>query len=176
MPRAGRDRRRRATGAEVDRRQVVAHLTRAVTAVGGVPLTELPGAVLAPALHGGGVEDRARVVAAGCDRCRRAAGTEVDGGEDGTHLTGHVAAVDRVAETELAGGVVAPALHGTGVEQRACVRCSGRDGRHGVLGADVDRREEVAHLAGPVAGVAGLGLTELAPNVATPALHRQVVE
>ena len=97
-------------------------------------------------------------------------------GRTGTHLTCHVAAVDRVAETELAGGVVAPALHRAVAQDAHVWAAPGRDGRHGVLRTDVDRREEVAHLAGPVTGVAGLGPTELARSVATPALHRQVVE
>ena len=62
---AGIDGRGRAAGAEVDRREVVPHLIRAVADTDGVALPELPGAVVAPALHGAVVEQSARAVGAG---------------------------------------------------------------------------------------------------------------
>ena len=165
-----------AAGAEVDGGEVVAHLAGCVAAVVGVAQAELPVAVVAPALDGAVVEERAGVVAAGGDRGGGAAGAEVDGGEVVAHLAGLVAAVVGVAEAELAVAVVAPALDGAVVEQRAGVVVAGGDRGGGAAGAEVDGGKVVAHLAGLVAAVVGVAEAELAVVVVAPALDGAVVE
>ncbi len=111
MVSAGRDRRRRASGAEVDRGEVVTELSWAVAAVGGVALAELPRDVGSPALHRVVVEERTRVSDAGGDRDCRTSGAEVDGWQVVTHRADLETARDGVALAELSVVVASPALH-----------------------------------------------------------------
>ena len=64
--------------------------------------------------------------------------------------------------------VVAPALDGAVVEQRAGVGVAGGDGGGGAAGAEVDGGEVVAHLAGRVAAVGGVAEPELADGRCRP--------
>src|ERR1017187_9819188 len=81
--------------ADVDGRQVVAHLSgcgAALAAAHGDGQPELAGAVAAPALHGPVVEDRAGVAASRDDSHRSPCRPEVDGGQVVGHLAWSVAA------------------------------------------------------------------------------------
>ncbi len=90
-------------------------------------------AAVAPAAHGAGVEDGARVGRAGRDRHRPPA--EVDRRHGGGE-----AHVGRVAVAEPAVGAEAPALHRAVVEDRAGVEVARGDGAGGAAAAEVDRR------------------------------------
>ena len=95
---------------EVDRREGVTHLARLVAdpLTGG--LSERAGPTgRAPALDPAVVEERTDVAGAGREGRRAVAAPEVDGGEVRAHRFGSVAAVDRVAQAELAVLVHSPA-------------------------------------------------------------------
>src|SRR5690606_17448666 len=112
-------------GVEVDGSEGVAHLARIAASAGRVALAELAGSVVAPALDGGIVEDRARVVVAGGEVDDGAAGAEVDGSEGVAHLAGVGATVGGVAKAKLAGAVGAPAADRAKVQKDAGVPIAG---------------------------------------------------
>jgi len=92
---AGRDGGGGTAGPQVHRRHG-RDVARVAADAGGAVLPQLPVEVVAPALDGGVVEDRARVLGAGGDGGGSAAGAQVDGGEGG-HLAGLVAQVAEAA-------------------------------------------------------------------------------
>ena len=91
-----------AVAAEVDDRQVVAHLVSPVTAILRVAVPELAVAVVAPALHRTTVEDHTHQIVAGKDRQCRAAGAEIDDRQVVAHLLETGTTIIRVAVPELA--------------------------------------------------------------------------
>ena len=123
---ARRDRRRRASGAEVDGGEVVTELSWTVTPVRGVTLPELTRDVVSPALHRVVVEERTRVSDAGGDRDCRTSSAEVDGWQVVTHRADLETARDGVALAKLSVVVASPALHrpvrqaGAGVVWSGC--------------------------------------------------------
>src|SRR5688572_13280786 len=94
-----------------------------------------------------------------------AGGEQLDAREEVAHLALRVAAILRVAEAELAGVVVPPALRRAVAERGAADGRKGECGelhRHGREGvAEVDGGEGVAHLALLVATVLGVAEAEL---------------
>ncbi|CAB5064767.1 unannotated protein [freshwater metagenome] len=162
--------------AEVDRRKAVAHLAGVVPAVVRIAETKVRVSVVAPALDRVVVEEHTAVDASGAHDFGDASGAEVDGGEVVSHLAGVVAPVARVTEPQLAVVVLAPALDGVVVEDRAGVPHARIDGLGGASGAEVDGGEVVSHLAGVVTPVVGVPVAEFTNLVESPTLHRVVVE
>ena len=156
METAGGDRGRGASGPELDRGQVVAHLVQGGTDGGGVALAELTGRVVSPALHARIVQQRARMVTAGGDRGRGASRPELDRGQVVAHLVQGVTEIGGVALAELTGRVVSPAFDLAVGQQRArMVTAGGQRGlapthraRHTLVRVGADRpaaRRQHAH-------------------------------
>jgi hypothetical protein len=106
------------------------------------------------------------------DRGGGPSGAEVDGADGVGRLV--VADVVGVAQTELAVGVPAPALHGAVVEDRARVRVGCRDGCGCTSYAEADGADCGGRLV--VADVGHGAHAELAVTVVAPALHAPVVD
>ena len=129
------------SAAEVDRRQVVAHLTSCAATVVHVTVAELAAPAKAPALHAAAArKHRARAEPARRDGADAHAAAEVDRVQVVAHLAGLVAEVLGVAGAELAERARAPALQLAVVEHRARVATAvvaGRAGaeRESVIGA-----------------------------------------
>src|ERR1043166_1892142 len=142
-------------------RLVIADVVLPQRSIGALGITKLAGPGLAPAPHRAGVEQRAGVESTRRDRDRAAAERYVSGGarrSPGADVL--VVEPGVLAVPELTAGVVPPAAHRAGIEQRARVICAGRkrDGgateRHVSSGA---RRLIVADRVGiAVAELAGL--------------------
>ncbi len=166
---------RRAPRPELYHRQGVPHLARGVPTGGGVPQAQLAEVVATPALDGAVVQP-----GAGVEPARRQAGGEEPSAQhdwrQGRHLAGFVAAGERVALTQLAVGVLAPALHGAVVEDGARVHGTGGDRRRCVPPAQVHRRQLNAHLVGLVTTVLRVADAQLPVGVVAPALHTAVAQ
>ena len=110
------------SAAEVDRRQVVAHLTSCAATVVHVTVAELAAPAKAPALQAATArKHRARAEPARRDRADTHAAAEVDRVKVVAHLAGLVAEVLGVAGAELAERARAPALQLAVVEHHARV-------------------------------------------------------
>ena len=105
------------------------------------------------------------------ERRRRAPGPQAHCREVVAHLPRPVAPARRVAETELAVRVGAPALHRTVVETGAGVACPHDHLQRTPAGAEPHGPQNASHLPGVVALRAGVAPAELARAVGTPALH-----
>src|SRR5690606_7547858 len=101
---AGRHRGGGATGADVDSGQGVAHLAVLAPPRPGVAQPERARVVAPPPPEGAGVEHGAGVAVARVDLDGGPARTERDVGQGVAHLARPVAAVDDVAQAELAAG------------------------------------------------------------------------
>ncbi len=136
--------------------QGIAHLAGLVT-VGrfAVAHPERPGDVAPPALDRAIVERGAGMRGKGVEAQGSAAGAEIDRQQRITHLARLVAAMLLVALSELAVEVPAPALHGAVIEERAGEAVAGGDRDGGTAGAEIDRRQRIAHLARLVAAHIG---------------------
>ena len=164
------------SGAEFDRREIVAHLIRVVATVGGVSESELALAVVPPALDAAIVEDRAHVVVVGRERERSTSGAEIDRREVVPHLVRSIATVGEVALSETARRPAPPALDRAGDQQRTGVVGAGDDRSSGQAGPEGYGREVRSHLVGGVASVVGVAKAQLAATVVSPALHGPVGE
>ena len=143
---------------------------------GGVALTEVAVAVVAPALHRPVIQDRAGELAAHLHVGAGAAGAQRHRGEVVAHLVGAVAALGGVALAEVAVAVIAPALHRAVVEGGAAVVLPHGHVHGRPIGAEIGRGEAGPHLVGAVADVAGVADAELAVAVVAPALQAAVIQ
>src|SRR5919106_5842434 len=115
------DHQRGTTGAEIHRRQIVAHLAWLVSAVPGVPEAELADPVVTPALDRTILEERTGVVPTRRDRPRRTTDSQIHLPQSVAHLAWVVPDGLKVPETELARPVHPPALDRTILEERTGV-------------------------------------------------------
>jgi len=134
----------RRVAAQVDGGQRVAHAARHITARRGVAQAKLAVGVVAPALDLLVAEQCAAMRRTGSDarggvgQQRGWIGAQVDGQQVVPHLIGGPAARQRVAQAELAGSVVAPALDLAVVEQRTRMERARGDPARRAAGAEVD--------------------------------------
>ena len=98
---------RLAAGPKADAWQVVAHLGRAIPAIGGITKAELPLVVAAPALDTPIIQERARVQPES-QLCHIAAAPKADEWQVVAHLRRAVAAVGPIAKAERPEVAVAP--------------------------------------------------------------------
>ncbi len=116
------------------------------------------------------------MIAARCNNLNRSPRTQPNSRERVAHLARAISAVVSVTLTELAIGVVAPALDARVVEQ--CTRLFEHCGDHfcRVAAAEVESGKRIAHLACVVAARKFVAKAKLAVCVASPTLHRAIVE
>src|SRR5204863_4387164 len=125
---------------------------------------ELAVAVVAPAAHVAGVEERAGVPVARGDGANRTAAALHGRGEGIAHLVWVVAVGERAERrAELVGRVVAPALRLRVVEQRARERAADGDRAGAPTRPEIDRRR------GRRGAIPGVAEAELAAVVLPPA-------
>ena len=127
-------------------------------------VAELSVVAAAPALDAAAVEDRAGVLAAGCDG--DGAGVEVDGAQ-ARHIACLIAPGGIAVVAKPPRSAVAPALDAAAVEDRAGVALAGRDGNG--AGAEVDDAQ-ARHIVRLVSLVVPAVVAEPPVGAAAPAL------
>src|SRR5215217_4101519 len=132
--------------AQVHRRQCVAQLARAISAVLPISEPELGPVVAAPALDGAVIQQRARVNSTRGERLRRPPRAEVHQRQRVTHLTRAISPVLHIAEPELARRVAPPALDRATLEERTGGASTKAKRRHPLSRAEADKRKAAAHL------------------------------
>jgi len=158
------------TSAQIDFRERVAELSRLVTAVLGVALSELSVSSIPPTFQSTVARPRARIVALAFDLNRFEIIAEIDVIEIIAHFARRVAELRLVTNAQLTIFIVADAFHFPAPRQSASVVHGRAHLLHFEVGAPVNNGEVIAHFVATISAVRRVSESELAVGVPAPAL------
>ena len=170
--------------AEIQRRQLVAHLIERVAAILDVAETELTGVVVSPAFDAAGsgtAQTHTCMPSTDLDIFRNQAETtlaaaKIHWRQVVAHLIGFITTIRTIAKTELAMPVIAPAFGLIIVEPGAGVGVAGRDLQGATADAQADGWKLVTHFIGLIAAHVHIAETELTPGIGAPTFDLPVIE